>query len=41
MLQMKEAARTLDALDVDQDGRVDNKIKQKNGEKGFRGRRAF
>ena len=41
LLQMKEAARTLDALDVDQDGRVDNKIKQKNGEKGFRGRRAF
>ena len=37
---MKEAARTLDALDVDQDGRVANKIKQ-NGEKGFRGRRAF
>ena len=37
LLQMKEAARTLDALDVDQDGRVDNKIKQKKWGEGIQG----
>ena len=34
---MKEAARTLDALDVDQDGRVGNKIKQTKWEEGIQG----